>query len=64
MKYVIELDFQLTGESGYHKITVEAGGVHTSSDWLIFNRSGAPSATTVAAVFPKDRVISAVVEGQ
>ncbi len=59
-KYKVTLDSAANGESGLSEVWVDAVGVHTNGDWLVFNSGTAATSNTVVAAFPSSRVISMV----
>jgi len=55
--YKVELQ---EGDGG--PVTVEAGSIRTDANWVFFNQGVQGDATTLAAVFPRERVVSVVAE--
>jgi hypothetical protein len=61
-KYKVTLEFE-KGEAGANELTVEATSIHATADWILFNSNEQAAAhTVVTAAFPKDRVVSVVIE--
>lgn len=61
-KYKVLVQFEMNGENGSDTFPVEANSVHITTEWVTFENGMSGKANSVVALFPRERVISVVLD--
>lgn len=61
-KYVVHVEYELNEKPGVDQFHVDAEYVHMTAEWATFENGMSGKANTVAALFPRERVIAIVLD--